>query len=457
MVETEDPQDRGVEIVDVHPVVHGVESQFVGGADRDPPRNPATRHPHRESRGIVVAAVPLLAHRGAAELPTPDDERRVEQPALPQVGEQPGDRPIHLPAQLAMVLLDVGVGIPLAAGTVVELDEAHPALHQAPGQEAGAAERGGDVVVEPVEAQRGRRLGGEVDGLRRGGLHPVGELVVADPRLEVGLVGKGGRGARVGPGEEFELGLLPRGEEPPRRDEVGDRRCAPHTRALEHRRHEAGPPVARAVDHLPVGVLHDDERGQIGVFRAQAVHAPRPEARPAAEDGAGVHLAHAAGMVDAVGDTGADDRQFVDVLRDVGHPVADPRPRTAMPLPDAFVGQERRGRLPHRRDRRLEARRNPLPGQFAEQRFGVEQVEVARPPFHEQEDHTPRPGRMVGDPGGERIAAGLRLERRQRRHPEAAAGGPQPVATAERRRGTGRIAAARGVPRVIPHRGNRWS
>ena len=62
-------------------------------------------------------------------------------PAPLQVLQQPGDRLVHGPAGLGVVLLDAAVRVPLAAGAAVDLDEADAALDQAAGQQAEPAGR----------------------------------------------------------------------------------------------------------------------------------------------------------------------------------------------------------------------------------------------------------------------------------------------------------------------------
>ena len=131
----------------------------------------------------------FLGHRRAAELAAPDDQRLVEQAAALQVLEQAGDRLVHRAAGLGVVRLDVAVGVPLAAGAAVELDEADAPLDQPAGQQAEPAGGLGRRVVQAVE---GAGLGGlarQVDGLGGLGLHAEGQLVAADPGVELGLVG----------------------------------------------------------------------------------------------------------------------------------------------------------------------------------------------------------------------------------------------------------------------------
>ena len=101
-----------MQVVDVDAVLDGVQAELVGRADDVAPLHAAAGQPHREAVGIVVAAVPFLGHRRAAELAAPDDQRLVEQAALLEVREQAGDRPVGLAAQLAVVAPRSGCGRP---------------------------------------------------------------------------------------------------------------------------------------------------------------------------------------------------------------------------------------------------------------------------------------------------------------------------------------------------------
>ena len=94
--------------------LHGGAAQLVGLADADAALDAAAGQPHREAVGVVVAAGALgvLGRRLPAELAAPDDQRRVEQAALLQVLEQPGDRLVGLAGVLVVVLDQVACGRP---------------------------------------------------------------------------------------------------------------------------------------------------------------------------------------------------------------------------------------------------------------------------------------------------------------------------------------------------------
>jgi hypothetical protein len=80
-----------VEVAERVGAVDGHQPDLVGRADPDARADAAAGHPDGEPGRVVLAAAIALHHRGPAELARPDDQRRVEQPALFQVGEQRGD------------------------------------------------------------------------------------------------------------------------------------------------------------------------------------------------------------------------------------------------------------------------------------------------------------------------------------------------------------------------------
>ena len=88
VIQAQEVEDGGVEIVMRDAVLDGVHAEFVGGAVGDATLDAAARHPHGEAVMVVAAAegcfgqrpVRLLKRR-AAELGGPDDESLVQQAA----------------------------------------------------------------------------------------------------------------------------------------------------------------------------------------------------------------------------------------------------------------------------------------------------------------------------------------------------------------------------------------
>src|SRR5437868_939051 len=116
---------------------------------------------------------------------------------------------------------------------------------------------------------------------------------------------------------EVELRALPLVADGRGRGEVQDRRRAfAELRSLKRGGHEAGAPVAAPAGRLVQMIEHHDIARQIGVFAAEAVSRPGAEAGPAAEDAAGVHLADAADVIEAIGPATAEDAEVVGTGRD---------------------------------------------------------------------------------------------------------------------------------------------
>src|SRR5690606_6861152 len=129
---------------------------------------------------VVVAAVDFslvgaflgkLHRRGTAELPTPNDQRVVEHPALLEVDQQGPDRPVALVREVAVLDGQVVVAVPRLPLTMPHLYEAHPPLHQPPRDKDLPRLDAGSVHVANV-----LRLVPNVEGVGGLHLHPVAEL-----------------------------------------------------------------------------------------------------------------------------------------------------------------------------------------------------------------------------------------------------------------------------------------
>ena len=141
VVKAQKGEHRRVQIVDMDPVLDSPVTEFVGRAVGHSAFDSPTGQPNAEAPMIVVASEQGIAGAGlaqldggrAAELAAAKHQGLVQQPSLLEIGEQGGDRLVTLPRQLAVVLLQVRVGVPGLDIPVVKLDAAHAALHQAPG------------------------------------------------------------------------------------------------------------------------------------------------------------------------------------------------------------------------------------------------------------------------------------------------------------------------------------
>src|SRR5713226_4973272 len=99
---------------------------------------------------MMITAVATLRARRPAELAAPEDERRIEQAALGEVGEQAGDGEVGLIATTSRQSNVVGVRVPRLAGHE-QLDVAYAAFDEPAGHQAAGAVGARRRVVEAVE------------------------------------------------------------------------------------------------------------------------------------------------------------------------------------------------------------------------------------------------------------------------------------------------------------------
>src|SRR6476620_10441653 len=96
VIEAEQMQERGVEIVDVDFVFDHMETELVGFSERESGFETAAGHPHRESLRVMVTAEfaagvgIALDHRRAAKFAAPKYDRVFQQAALLQILDQCG-------------------------------------------------------------------------------------------------------------------------------------------------------------------------------------------------------------------------------------------------------------------------------------------------------------------------------------------------------------------------------
>ena len=151
MIEAEQVQDGGVQVVDGGDVLDGLVAELVGGAVAEAALDAGAGQPDGEAVRVVVAAAgALLERRHAAELGDPDDERVVEQAAAVSGRDQSAAQGWSRIGRVDVVLrLERLVAVPVAdafahgVGAVEELHEAHAALDAAAG-------RGGNCVAKPA-------------------------------------------------------------------------------------------------------------------------------------------------------------------------------------------------------------------------------------------------------------------------------------------------------------------
>ncbi len=115
MIDPQQMQHRGVQIMNLKSIFHRSVSPLVGCADRHARFGSAAGHPDREPERIVVPAIRALGERRAAELASPDDQCRIEQAGSLQVFDQRRDRLIDSPTILVVTVDQAGMLIPAVA------------------------------------------------------------------------------------------------------------------------------------------------------------------------------------------------------------------------------------------------------------------------------------------------------------------------------------------------------
>src|SRR5262245_38395239 len=78
MIQAEQVQDRGVQVVEVHLALSGRARQRVAGAVTEAAFHPTAGHPHRVATIVMIPSIAVLAGGGASEFSAPDEQRVLE-------------------------------------------------------------------------------------------------------------------------------------------------------------------------------------------------------------------------------------------------------------------------------------------------------------------------------------------------------------------------------------------
>ena len=191
VVDAEEVEHVGVHVVNGEFVLHDAVAVFIRGAINRSALRAASCHPQAESLGIVIAAV-ALGEGGATELSGENEQGRFEEAPLFQVLDEGGDGLINRAGVLFVAVLDVAVLVPAVAVSSAgrQFNETHSAFHHAAGEQTLRGKFAGvaPLFLEAVHAFRGFRLAGQVHGLGYFHLHAIGQLVIANGRLDLGRV-----------------------------------------------------------------------------------------------------------------------------------------------------------------------------------------------------------------------------------------------------------------------------
>ena len=98
VVQSQQVQNGGMPIVDVHFALYGFVAVFVGGSVAESALYPAACHPSGVSLVVVVAAVSALGVGRPSEFAGPDDERVLQQVATLEIRQETGNGFVDLGA-----------------------------------------------------------------------------------------------------------------------------------------------------------------------------------------------------------------------------------------------------------------------------------------------------------------------------------------------------------------------
>ena len=313
VIDSQQVQERGVEVVDVQAIAGDVVAEFVGLAVHDAGLHAAAGHPNAEAAGMMIAAeIRLnlaLAIIRASKLAAPDNKRVVEQATAFQIFDECRGGLIGFAAESWDRTGQAAVMIPIL---VIELNKPHASFGHTPGKQAVGGKGAG---LGNIGAIRFKHRFGFLRDVRRLGharLHGERHFVMlnAVANLSIGCAG------------ELVLVQLAQAVEhqPPalavdacRIAEIQHRvlrRTKQH--ALMLCRQEPAAPQMRA-ERLASFVLRDqhDERWQIRVLLAQSITQPCAHAWSAGNLGARLHERDAGAVIDRFRVHGANNAQIV--------------------------------------------------------------------------------------------------------------------------------------------------
>jgi len=186
VVDAEDVEDGGVEVVHMDFVFLGEVAEVVGGSVAIAGFDASSGEPDGEAGGVVVTAIFPLGYGCTAKLGSPDDEGVVHQAALLEVGEESGNGLVGGQSVFGVTFDEATVLVPDIGSA--GLNVADSSFTETTCQEAAMAEFGGLLSVQAVEFPGGFGFVGNVDYAWSDALHLEGHLVALDYAIDIGIL-----------------------------------------------------------------------------------------------------------------------------------------------------------------------------------------------------------------------------------------------------------------------------
>ncbi len=136
MIEPQQVEDGGMEVMNGNRVVGGFESKVIRRPINGPSFDPASGQPDSESVVIMIAAVERrqFRDRSSSKFSAPKNKRVLEKAPLFEIGEERGDRMIPPFGELTMLSLKGLMIVPGLPGAGPDLYETHISLKQPAGE-----------------------------------------------------------------------------------------------------------------------------------------------------------------------------------------------------------------------------------------------------------------------------------------------------------------------------------
>ena len=132
VIDSQQVQDRGMQIGDMTAFLDSRKTEFVGGSVDCSALDSASSHPDGKAEVVVTSTVGTLAAGSPSEFRAPDHKRFVEETTLLEILQETRDGLVDLPAILGVICLQVAVSIPSPrpATAVINLHKPHTAFNQ---------------------------------------------------------------------------------------------------------------------------------------------------------------------------------------------------------------------------------------------------------------------------------------------------------------------------------------
>ncbi len=384
MVESEQMQDGGMEVVHMDFVFGDLKPDVIGGAVDMAAFDAAACHPDGEP---VVVMIPAdlwgewhLGGGSASEFASPKYEGIVQHSPVLEILQQCGDWLVALGRQPAVGFLDVFMGIPWLAAAMPDLYVTDSAFRETSCHEDLPALHGISVHFPDI-----LRFLADIECVGGLGLHAEGELQRLDSGLELGVTGVLFAVQLVELLDVAELFFLLAGQNRLIAKVGNEPVCLSFfcvdVGSLIDAGQESAAPVGTLRNWEAAGT-HDDKSWEALVFGAKPVKRPRTDAGSWQGETAGVHHHECRLVIGHIVEHGAYDAEFVCVLCHMGKEFADLYPALAV-FGELEVRAER-GTAEPLVFAQICGHREGFAVEFFQLRFRIKRVHLGGTAIHEQ-------------------------------------------------------------------------